>query len=495
MKKIRSYICIFLSFIFFILGSCTGDFEEMNVNPNGPADVSAGTLVPRTIIETAKIQDMRPPGFLVQFFAQNSYIVEDRYRFPDNDMLSIWEGNYIRILKNAKIIKEKSVYLENKNMEALSEIISTNAYHTLTDVYGDIPYMQALLSDEGLTNPTYDKQSDIYPDLLVRLEKAGTLLSEANGKIEGDILFDGDYKKWKIYANSLRLRIAMRMSNVEPEKAREIIERIFQNPNEYPIIASNDQDIRLKWMGVAPYREPWAQEYISGIDGSNHAVSKAMMDYLLSYKDPRLTAYARPTKADGSYVGAINGPVVGEEQNKDQVSRIGTFYTTDEAGYTKLVTYSEICFIRAEAAERGWNVGQSAKDAYMEGIRSALQYNKVEQQDIETFLKSEDIQYKDGNAEKNLYNIALQKWVSFYLQGLQGWAECRRTDVPLLEPAPGTLFPGKHNRIPFRAVWPNTEDMYNNANFNKAKEEAAIIDEADRLWGKQLWWDTRKNVY
>ncbi|MDL2244708.1 SusD/RagB family nutrient-binding outer membrane lipoprotein, partial [Parabacteroides sp. OttesenSCG-928-J18] len=345
MKNIKTYLLF--SLIVLLSGGCTSAFEEMNVNPNGPDDVSASTLLPRTIIETAKIQDLRPAGFFVQFFAQNNYIVEDRYRFPDNDMLSLWEGCYIRVLKNAKIIHEKSVYLENRNMEAVAEIISVNAYHTLTDVYGDIPYSEALLSNQGITNPKYDKQSDIYPDLLRRLESANDLLSSGNGKIDGDILFDGDVQKWKIYANSLSLRIAMRMSNVEPQKAREIIERILQNTSKYPVISSNSEDVRLKWLGVAPYREPWAQEYISGIDGSNHAVSQAMMTYLLSYEDPRLTTYARPTKADGSYVGAINGPVVGEEQNRDQVSRIGNFYTDDEAGYTKLITYSEICFIKA----------------------------------------------------------------------------------------------------------------------------------------------------
>lgn len=258
---------------------------------------------------------------------------------------------------------------------------------------------------------------------------------------------------------------------------------------------SNKNNICLKWTGVAPYREPWAEEYISGIDGSNHAVSQTMMDYLLSFSDPRLETYARPTKYDGSYIGAVNGPVVGEEQNRDQVSRTGTFHTQDMVVYTKLITYSEICFIWAEAAERGWYTGYTAEDRYKGGIRASLAYNELQDYKIQTFLSSEKISYLTGNTGQNLYHIALQKWLSLYLQGLQGWAQALRTDVPLLVPASGSLYPGKHNRIPFRAVWPNTEDMYNQHNFNSAKQEPGIKIESDQLWGKQLWWDTRSGVY
>lgn len=493
MKNIIVYLSVGL--LGLSLGNCTGEFEEMNTNPNSPADVPAATLLPKVIIETAKIQDMRTAGLYVRFFAQNSYIVEDRFRFPDNDLLTLWEGNYIRILENSRIIREKSTGYENKNMVAIAEIISVNAFHTLTDVYGEIPYSEALRSKEGITNPAYDKQQDIYPDLLVRLEKANAMLNGNNGKIEGDILFDGDLYKWKTYCNSLTMRIAMRMSNIEPDAARLVIEKITADNITYPVISSNNDNIRLKWQGVAPYREPWAQEYISGIDGSNHAVSETMMTYLIGYKDPRLTAYARPTKYNGAYIGAVNGPAVGDEQERDKVSRIGTFYTSDEAGYTKLFTYSEICFILAEAAERGWNVGVSAKEAYASGIKASLEYNRVSDAEIAQFLESEKIAYQSGNKSVNLYNIAYQKWVSLYLQGLQGWAEARRTDIPLLTPGAGTLYPGKHNRAPFRAVWPGTEDMYNNKNYKQAKQNAGITEESDQLWGKQLWWDTRKEVY
>lgn len=492
MKRIK--ICCLFCLVTLLL-NCTGDFDEMNTNPNAPDDVPVETLLPTILIETAKIQDMRPAGFFVQFFAQNSYIVEDRYRFPHNDFLALWNGSYTKILANTKIVQEKSSNVENKNMQAIAEIMSVNAFHTLTDVYGDIPYSEALMLADGCSNPRYDKQEKIYPDLLKRLEIANQLLKENKGEVEGDILFDGDIRMWRVYCSSLILRIAMRMSNVDPQTAQGVIERVVSDPDEYILMSSNGENIRLKWTGVAPYREPWAEEYISGVDGSNHAVSQTMMNYLLTYSDPRLEKYARPTKYDGSYIGAINGPIVGEEQNRDKVSRIGTFYTDDEAGYTKLLTYSEICFILAEAAERGWDVGYTAEDRYLEGIRSSLEYNEIPTDQILQFLSNEDIKYVLGDKENNLYKIALQKWVSLYLQGLQGWAECRRTDVPLLEPVPGTEYPGKHNRIPFRAVWPDTEDMYNNVNFNNAKKEAGIISDSDQLWGKQLWWDTRKNVY
>ena len=138
-----------------------------------------------------------------------------------------------------------------------------------------------------------------------------------------------------------------------------------------------------------------------------------------------------------------------------------------------------------------------SEEAYLQGIKSSLEYAGIVWDDITLadFLQHPDVTYRPGDQSGNLYKIRMQKWLCLYLQGLQAWAENRRTDVPQLDPAPGTRFPGEHNRPPFRIQYPNSERDLNKENYKRAKEAAGILEDKDFFWGKQLWWDKRTGVY
>lgn len=484
---------LYIVFGLMVISSCTKDFVQMNTNPNSPSDVPPDALLGKVIMQSAKNLDNFVVGTNNYHYSQNTYVLEDLGVTPGNDLTAIWNNTYAIVVNNAKIIEAKAKETGDKNMEAVSEILMVHAYHNLTDLFGDIPYTTAVSKEGGLVvNPTYDKQKDIYTDLLVRIKKANEMMDVA-GKISGDFMFSGNMLKWKKFANSLRLRIAIRMADVDPATSKSEVADIMGNPGKYPIISDNADDAELKWVGATPYNNPLFDAYKSGTD--NYAVSDILVNQFKQTNDPRLSVYAKPAKATNMYVGAIHGPVLGGIPNRDQVSRIGTYFTSNPAGYTRFLLASENWLNIAEASELGYSTNLSASTAYTNGIKASLEYVHIawDATALQTFLGNPAIQYVVGDKAGNLQKIRMQKWISLYLVGYQGWAEARRTDVPLLAPGPGTRIPG-HNRAPFRLSYPTSEQNLNKNNWSKAQADNGITTADDILWGKQMWWDKRVNV-
>lgn len=491
MKKQFLFSPIF--FVCIIFG-CTKNFEKLNTNPNSPTDVPADVLLGQVIVQSARNNDNFVIGIQAQQYAQNTYVLEDLGVTPVNDLTAIWNNTYAVVINNAKIIEKKAEDNGDKNMQAVAEILMIQAYHNLTDLFGDIPYSQAV-SKEGklVVNPVYDKQKDIYMDLLSRIKKADEMI-DINGSIKGDFMFSGNMLQWKKFANSLRLRIAMRMTAAEPAISRDEVEDMLGNPDKYPLILQNSEDAVLQWVGATPYNNSLYEAYKGGND--NYAVSKILIESLKESDDPRLSKYANPARATNTYVGAVNGPAIGDIPNRDSVSRIGSYFTADPAGDTRFLLAAENWFNIAEASELGYATNASASDAYTNGIKASLDYVGIPWNEtaLQSFLSNTHILYVNGDVNGNLYKIRKQKWISLYLVGYQAWAEARRTDVPELLPAPGTRFPN-HNRGPFRLSYPTTEQNLNKENWLKAQQDAGITADGDVLWGKQMWWDKRSDVY
>lgn len=477
-----------------VTASCTSGFEALNTNSNEPTDVPSRTLLGNVIVQYARISSNYLGGLFSQHYAQNPYVLEDIYSTTTNLHESIWTNAYQNVVKNAKIIRQKAIAVNDRNMEAVSEILLAQTFHNLTDIFGDIPYFDAVRLDNGIATPRYDQQRDIYIDLLRTLKEASERINTST-PIEGDLLFSGDHLRWKKYANSLRLRIAMRMSLVDPHRSAREIEEILQSPDKYPLIATNEDNATLQWLGSTPYLEPWYETYRG--DNDNFAVSKTLVDKLAVIQDPRLPVYATPARSSGTYVGAVNGPLPQDVPNRNDVSRIGTYFTANPAGHTRLFTAAETWLIIAEAAERGLTKTVSASEAYYRGIQAALTGMGIawETAAFQPFLAHNEVRYKPGDSSGNCYRIRLQKWIALYLQGFEAWAEVRRTDVPVLNPAPGTRFPGVHNRPPFRVLYPDSERDLNATNYLQARSAAGVLTDADFFWGKQLWWDKRDAVY
>lgn len=492
MKIIPQYL-----FTIIVAGSlcaCTRDFTSMNVNPNSPEDVPSGALLGPVLVQTATINNNFLGGLYSQQYAQNTYVLEDLYSTTTSEQNGIWNNSYSVIIKNANIIRTKAIAENDPTMQGVAEVVMAQAFHTLTDIFGDIPYTEANKIDEGLTTPTYDKQQDVYLSLLNLLKSANSLLDPA-ATVSNDLLFGGSAMGWKKYANSLRLRIALRMSAAAPAEASQVITEMLADPGTYPLIDDNAENAVLQWQGSSPYYEPWYNVYRAGND--NYAASKAMVDELLALNDPRLPYYVTKAVATNTYVGAVNGPFTADIPNRNSVSRIGSFFTANPGGKTKLLVAAETWLSIAEAAESGLVSGISAADAYRDGIRASMEYVGIDVNDaaVSDYLNQPSVRLESGNQAGNLTKIRLQKWLALYLQGFQAWAEVRRTDVPQLTPAPATRFPGMHNRPPFRLQYPSVEQDLNKTNYLQAKEAAGITEEKDLFWGKQMWWDKRPGVF
>jgi hypothetical protein len=255
------------------------------------------------------------------------------------------------------------------------------------------------------------------------------------------------------------MRLAMRLSEVDEATARAAFEAAW---NAGPF-TSNADNAALEWPG-APYQNPIFENW-QGRD--DHGISATMVDSLKSLADPRLALYAEPATQDGEYRGLQNNVRV-PEFSLAWYSRIGNLWRADgEATPTPLITYSEVLFLAAEAAARGWIAGDPAA-LYTEAIRANMNQwdaqspaNAPTDAEIEAYLAQPRIAY---DAATGLQQIQLQKWISLFMNGSEAWANWRRTGMPNLTAGPDLAV----SRIPIRLPYPSLEQSLNAANLNEA---------------------------
>ena len=495
MKKIQYSILLFLSILLLSFGACTKKFDEINTDPNNPTNAPATNLLAFSIQDFGahlwdSWGDIDEPESYSGQIAKIQYIDETRYQFRTGTVENMWTYLY-REVKSLQVVINTAEATDNTDLQAAALTIQSYIWQVATDRWRDIPYTDALGSDSGKLTPTYDKQEDIYPSLLNKLAEANDLFNNPSASTdigEGDILFDGDMAKWQKFCNSIRLRMAIRISNVDPTLAKSTIETIMGDQTNNPIIESNSDNAFFNWPGAGSATiltdEPWYTGLNLSSRLNNYAISDVLIDTLQNLDDPRLPVYANNPTEDktgtvyrGSTIGISGTTAPG---GISHYSFIGDFYGNNETGYTPFMRAAEVQFILAEAAANGWSVGTTAEDAYNAGIDLSLAENGVS-----------DADYKDGSKVKwngNLERLHLQKWLALFKDGHEAWAESRRTDVPLLSAAPGSVYTG-HTRPPFRYPYPASESR-----LNKANSAAFTANVTDNYWGQQMWWDTRKGV-
>lgn len=495
MKKIKYSILLLLSILMLGIGACTKDFDKINTDPNKPSNAPATNLLAFSLQDFAanlwdSWGDIDEPESYSGQIAKIQYIDESRYQFRTGTVENMWTYLY-RELKSLQVVINAAEASDNTDLQAVATTIQCYIWQVATDRWRDIPYSGALAADSGKLTPKYDKQEDIYPSLLNKLKATNDLFnnpSPSSNVGEGDLLFGGDVAKWQKFCNSIRLRMAIRISDVDPALAKSTIETIMGDLSKNPIIESNADNAFFNWAGAGTADILTDESWYTGLYLSsrlnNYAVSSNMIDTLKELDDPRLPVYANPVLEEkeqtvyrGSVIGLSGTSAPG---GLSHYSFIGDFYANNPTGYTPFMRAAEIKFILAEAAQKGWNVGTTAEEAYNEGIDLSLAENKV----IDDKYKTQSNVKWNGDI-KRLY---LQKWIALYKDGHEAWAESRRTDVPLMAPAPASPYPG-HNRPPFRYPYPASEARLNGAN---SKPFAANVK--DNYWGQQMWWDTRKNV-
>lgn len=491
MKNIKFLGVIFISML--ILGSCTKDWEEMNIDPNSPTDVPAANIL--TYVERAMSNtffDVWWTGNNTSSYANHiskiQYIDENRYAERDG-IIARWNTLLTYVVELNKII-EKAQEQENPSMEAVAMILKAQIFHVMTDTWKAVPYSEAAQGETGILQPNYDTQEAVYQGILADLKTANTKLMEG-GTITGDVLNGNDNMLWRKYANSLRMRIAIRFSSADAAAAKTVLSEILGNETTYPILSSNDDLIGFDWVGVSPYYEPWYSDKVSPRD--DHGMCKTFIDALVATDDPRLSEFAHPAEVDGVYRGLAAGITEGEEGFElGTISRLGERYRDLPNGITYFMRYAEVEFIKAEAYIRAdlLNNLALAEAAYEAGITASCAEHGVATGGINSYLADSNVAWDAVGSwgYSNQQKIAYQKWVSLFKQGHEAWAETRRTDIPQLSAASGSVFTG-HNRPPFRWPYPTSEYTLNEA---VVKTFDGNIE--DRFWGEQMIWDKRTGV-
>ena len=491
--KFLNYKYILLALCVF---GCTGDFEEVNTNPNNPLSTTPNLLLTgleRDMMNSLLGEAWGIGNIVIQHTAKNQFVNEDRYLW--GELNGIWNAVYDNMRDINNIITQAKE-TNQANYLGVALTMKSWMFSLATDCYGDIPYSQAAQGKGGMLFPQYDSQEDVYNGILSELAEANTLLAGA-GNISGDLIYGGDVQKWRKLANSLRLRYLMRISDRKDVSAD--MNAILNDPAGNPVFESNDDHAVYTYQASSPNQFPLFTTRIGSFN--EFRASKTLVDYLSGLNDPRLYIYFRPTPAtevtadagDDKYDGIPNGldDVIAQTYNGGQQfqSRIGPlFYEAAnsaqglEVAKGVIMTYAELQFILAEAREKGLiNIG-SAETYYLNGISTSFSYYGIDP-DAAYFTQS-NVAYT-GTTEEKLEKIGSQKWAAAYFQGYEAWFDWRRTGYPALEPSVDNQ---NDDKIPVRFIFPRIEQSLNATN-----REAAIARQGADDINTKVWWDVNDN--
>ena len=480
MSRIKLALVALVVSLVWAAGACES-LTEVNENPNAPSDVPAGLLLPNAI--RLAVEDVYGTG---QYFSHTGIWPQQivQIQYPDEEeglirparMEIYWTDFYADELMDIQTVLHKGVESGDANVEAVGRIWKTWIFHIVTDLWGDVPYSEAHYGADN-TTPAYDRQADIYAGMLADLTTAAGMLQnpDASDFGGGDLIYGSNFEAWRRFANSLRMRLAMRLSEVDAATARTEFAAAYAAGG----FQSNADNATLNWPG-SPYENPFYENRV--IDArDDHGISATLLDTLVSLADPRLPLYAEPAARDGEYRGHHNGmQTIPVGTSLDDFSRIGDFWRFDGAATpTMIMSYAEVLFLQAEAAWRGWTAGAPAT-LYSEAIRANMnQYDPVGPSDteIDDYLAQPVVAY-DGTLEQ----ILLQKWIALWMNGPEAWSDNRRTDLPALVPGPDMFL----SRIPVRLMYPDTEQSLNLTNLNAALAQQGMTS-IDLV--TPVWWD------
>jgi len=486
------------------LVACGNGLTDVNKNPNNPTDASATSLFTNATHTSVSrwlgtTYDWRGGEFLAQHLAEVQYTDEDTYiRLARAYMTSTFDGAYFQELEDYRKVIGKGITASDAGIYAPAQVMKSWVMGFLTDSWGDVPYSQALASDSvgGTGTPAYDKQQAIYTDLFKTLSDASTALTGGASASLGsaDPVYGGNPAAWAKFSNSLHARLAMRLTNVDQALASSELQKAFAAPGG--VFTSNADNAALPWPGDGVNDNPFSASLQTRDD---YRISNKFMAVLQGSSDPRLAVFAHTTDA-GAYAGAPNGVQAPAAQPYIAgASRVGTIFFPGATSYTsyggpgatlpsELMTYAEVAFIQAEAAERsfgGLNPGQAA-GFYNAGIRASMeQWGVTDAAAISAYLARPEVAYQGGLA--GLKQIATQKWIALFGDGGNAWFEWRRTcQPPTLAPGPAAVV----NYIPRRFYYSQTELTHNGDNLATAVADQGGTDN----YGTMVWWDKPANA-
>lgn len=499
MKSIRYFL-----FVLLMAGmwSCKNNLTDLNVNPDQPLSTD-----PEWVFNYVLQQGMGNYGSdvtleqwglmnWVMYMAARDGVEPGReYEVPGGKD-DFWREQYTNTLSNAQLIVEMANDDPSLvNMKAAAEIWQVCVFQMITDLWGDIPFSQAL---KGMTElvlaPEYDQQQEIYSGLIEKLKTATQSFDPAQKffQAESDIIYKGDMTKWKHFGNSLLLRLATRISNADPGQYQEVLSYLADKD----LISQQDEAAIFPFNSVMK-NHLWETMYRNESAVQNNP-SRFFVDLIVDRNDPRIKVFFE--KAPLSFLPFIpeykgvpnllpnNSPEwenynlnesLGVEGEWGDISKIGEWFLNNNTPGV-IMNYAEVCFLKAEAALSGfWD--EDADELLSKGVEASMMfYNLYAGED--NFISADEITaYLQNLPEASLEEIITQKWISFaYEQGFEAYAEYRRTGFPKLVDYFGN--PLNQNLFPARLPYPYSELTLNNSNYNAALQIQGPDDEYTRIW-------------
>lgn len=558
----RVLVC--MSVAVFVLASCSDKiYEEINTDPT-----KADHVNPSSQLSYAELQMYGDMNYVdvhrlyTYAFTQhlmgcwNTTNYGGQHRMDDNEMSRPWNNLYAGAIRNlTDAIEATKDDATQVNIHAALRIFRVYVGSLLTDYYGDVPFSEAGMGYiTGNSKPKYDKQEDLYRFFFTELKEAAGLFDINAKAITSDPLFGGNIAEWITFANSLRLRYAMRLSDVLPDFAKtEFIDAL-----EDGVMVSGTDDACVKHLNVSysfgqeafrDIRGNAMAKYFYGNDPANNPsyLCQTFWEQLYKNNDPRTTRlcrfyiddYMSISTGDGridvtdavlatqaanpstnviytiapgefswdnwpSYTDIPGSPLATQiegiqaahpDYNPGSNPRwlmpklANNFLRSDNPGI--LMTYAEVCFLRAEAAVLGWTTDNS-KDCYENGIRAAMNiladyYGCSVITDAEYAAYIAEAAVAFGSVpDQQKSQINTQAWILHFHNPAEAWANVRRADYPKLQ-APNTKNPLIDGAdIPVRLCYPIKEETYSKDAYQEAKDRVG-----DYSWHARLWWDVK----
>ena len=500
MKKLNKILIVLFIGAMGLVGCNPDSLHELNVNPTAANDIDPGFILAYTQLQTSgeRYENWRAQliyqSTMIQHFATlPGYWAGDKYTYIGSYSASLWERAYRGYVKDlVNMIELTAEDPADINYNAIGRIWLVYAMHRLTDHYGDVPYSDAGRGflDNNL-NPSYDSQDAIYADMLSELETAAAALNAAEATPGGqDLIYGGDLDKWRRFAYSMMLRLGMRLTKVDPGMAQTWVQKAIA---EGVMVDNNDTNFIQHTEGPGGINENGIGQVFNW-DGSRYTtddsprLSDTFVNMLEATGDPRLdllswVASGGPHKGlpNGLDATTINDAPGGSDL--ETYSRINPLFVL-RSSPMMFQTYSEVEFLLAEAAERGWHTGDAAQH-YANGVRAAMQLYQF----YDASLVIDDAAI-DAYLAANPYNaaewdrmIGEQVWIVTFLNEYEAYANWRRTGFPDLVPV---NYPGNESngQIPRRLRYPQAE-----ASLNGEMYDAAVSRQGADQFTTRMWWD------
>lgn len=521
----RTYLRIwpFLLFILMADCACRKDFESINTDPNQITEeqINFNYLFTNAELITSGNSDgngyedwrnnLIYSGCMIQHLASTqTYWDGDKYLYSGTYNSAYWDQNYpnsIAWIVEVQQHAAKDTSLSNLNQ--ICRIFKAFIFQRMTDMYGDCPYSQAGLGYiSGITSPVYDRQQDIYTDLLHELQDAALALDSSKSNTIGaaDLLYNGTPHAWQKFAYSEMLRVAMRLSKVDPASAAQWAQTAVRGG----VFTDNSFNAIVPHQNVSGTPDVNGNGLILlGNDPDSYRLNKTLVDYLQNSGDPRLpylaTVCANPAlsadKGDttasrqlgqpGGYDPPDNGGAYdltnapGWPGNQNDYSVVNRYTYARLDAPTFFLTAGETGLLLAEAAQRGWITGDPAA-YYTAAVKSAMLQLSGQngagpsESTIDSWLSAHPYDPALG-----LQLINEQYWIAGFMDENECFANWRRSGYPLLTPVnyPGNVTGGT---IPRRFTYPQSEASSNMANYNAA---VLRLTGGDKMTSR-MWWDT-----